>query len=100
MITNLVVAFYPAPYKRCQNVDAEIWSPFDRLDWFTNTCIDKETEAAIHQLQQFPDLLGPKSPFFFLPGPRSQKQNRDAGGFSGVNLPILKLVQGVYGKTV
>ena len=81
-------------------VDAEIWSPFDRPDWFTNTCIDKGTDAAIHQFQQFLELLGPKSPFFFLSGLRSQKQIRDAGGFSGVNPPILKLVQGVYGKTV
>ena len=71
----------------------------DRLDWFTNACIDKGTEAAIHQLQQFPELLGPKSPVFFLPGLRSQKQIRDASGFSGINPSILNLVQGVYEKS-
>ena len=100
MITNLVVYFYPAPHRRHQNVDAEIWSPVARPDWFTNVCVDKEEEVTLHQLQQSPELVGPNSLFFFFPSLRSHKQIKDVGGFSGVNPLMLKSVQGVYGKIV
>ncbi|KAL9456568.1 hypothetical protein AB3S75_005737 [Citrus x aurantiifolia] len=38
-------------------------------------------------------------PFFSI-NLRSLKRIRDAGGFAGVNPPMPKLVQGVYGKTM
>ncbi|KAK9221523.1 hypothetical protein WN944_009950 [Citrus x changshan-huyou] len=46
-------------------------------------------------------LLSPKLelPFLLPLSLRSQKWIRDAGGFAGVNPPMPKLAQGVYGKT-
>ncbi|KAH9751891.1 hypothetical protein KPL71_014485 [Citrus sinensis] len=39
----------------------------------------------------------PNHPFLSFPSLCSQKQVRDAGGFAGVNPPMLKLEQGVHG---
>ena len=80
-------------------VDAEIWSPFARPDHPTNACMINGEDAALCLLRQLLKLLGLESPFFFSLTLRSHKQIRDASGFAGVNPPMLKLAQGVYGKT-
>ena len=81
-------------------VDAEIWSPFAQPDRSTNACMVNGEDATLSLLQQLFELLGLESPFFFFLIPRSQKQIRDANSFAGVNPPMIKLAQGVCGKTV
>ena len=100
MTTNLVVAFYPAPHRRRQNVDAEICSPFTRPDLFTNVYVINREDVTFFLFQRLLESLGFESPFLLFLSLRSQKQIRDADGFTGVNLPMLKLAQGVYGKTM
>ena len=62
MVTIFVVAFYPIPHRRCQNIDAEIWSPFARPNWLTNGCTDNDENAALHKLLRFHRLLRLKFP--------------------------------------
>ncbi|KAH9681821.1 Amino oxidase domain-containing protein [Citrus sinensis] len=82
-----------APHRRRQNVDAEIWSSFTRPDCSTNVRVAQEGKVVLSLLQQLPVFLEPESPFLSFPSMCSQKQVRDAGGFTGVNPPMLKLEQ-------
>ncbi|KAH9681814.1 Amino oxidase domain-containing protein [Citrus sinensis] len=84
-----------APHRRRQNVDAEIWSSFTRPDCSTNVRVAQEGKVVLSLLQQLPVFLEPESPFLSFPSMCSQKQVRDAGGFTGVNPPMLKLEQGL-----
>ncbi|KAH9681822.1 Amino oxidase domain-containing protein [Citrus sinensis] len=78
-----------APHRRRQNVDAEIWSSFTRPDCSTNVRVAQEGKVVLSLLQQLPVFLEPESPFLSFPSMCSQKQVRDAGGFTGVNPPML-----------
>ncbi|KAH9681823.1 Amino oxidase domain-containing protein [Citrus sinensis] len=87
-----------APHRRRQNVDAEIWSSFTRPDCSTNVRVAQEGKVVLSLLQQLPVFLEPESPFLSFPSMCSQKQVRDAGGFTGVNPPMLKLEQDPHGS--
>ncbi|KAK9200488.1 hypothetical protein WN944_015686 [Citrus x changshan-huyou] len=59
MTTNLVVAFYPAPHRRRQNVDAEICSPFARPNLSTNVYVPL---SHVSVYSSCPSLSGHGSP--------------------------------------
>ena len=86
----------------CTNVtvDAEICSPFARPDLYTNTYVVEREDVNFFFLQRSLKSLELESSFFLLLNLRSQKWIKDANGFTGVNPPMSKLAQGVYGKTV
>ncbi|KAK9199241.1 hypothetical protein WN944_014429 [Citrus x changshan-huyou] len=78
------------PIHMRDTVDAEICSPLDRPDFFTNAYV----------IDCLLEPLGWESPSFLSLDLRSRKWVRDAGGFAGVNPPMPKLAQGLYGKTM
>ena len=79
MTTGLVVAFYPAPHRRRQNVDAEICSPFARPDLYTNAYVVGREDVNFFLLDRSLKSLELESPFLLLLNLRSQKWIRDAG---------------------
>ena len=82
------------------HVDVEICSPFIGPDLFTNVYVVNREDVTFFLFQRLLEFLGLESPFLLFLSLRSQKRIRDAGGFTGVNPPMLKLAQGVYGKTI
>ena len=100
MTTNLVVAFYPAPHRRRQNVDAEICSLFTRPNLFINVYVVNREDVTFFLFQRLFEFLGLELPFLLFLSLRSQKRIRDAGGFTGVNPLMLKLAQSVYRKAM
>ena len=64
MTTNLVVAFYPAPHRRLQNVDAEIYSPFARPDLSTNVYVVSSEDVTLFLFQRLFKSLGRNHPSF------------------------------------
>ena len=81
-------------------VDAEICSPFARPDTYTNVHVINNEDINSFLLRRLLLLVKLELSLFFSLSMRSQKWIRDAGGFAGVNPPMPKLAQGVYGKTV
>ena len=81
-------------------VDAEICSPFARPDLYTNVYVINNEDVNFFLLRRSLQSLKFELSFFLSLSLRSQKWIRDVGGFTGVNPPMPKLAQGVYGKTV
>ncbi|KAK9180984.1 hypothetical protein WN944_024121 [Citrus x changshan-huyou] len=81
-------------------VDAKICSSSVRPDLHTNVCSINNEDVSLSLLQRSLLLPTLDFSFFFSLCMRSQKYVRDAGGFAGVNPPMPKLAQGIYGKTV